>query len=252
MKQLRRLGLALGLLLAAAPAAQSEVRFGISGEKYSPFYSKNADGQWVGWEIDMMNAVCRAMNENCSIIESSWDSIIPALNAGDFDVIWASMTITEERLKVIDFTNPYYKSRTIIVGQRNGDPDSSPSHLAGKTIGFMDPTVNTGIAEHGYPTAVLKYYNSEDELLHDLSSGQIDYILTDLIWIQSFLASPAGACCELKNPLLEKYSGGVGGGVRKNDGALKSKLNAAIKAILDSGEYDTISKKYFAVDISPR
>jgi len=254
MKQLRRLSLAIGLMLAAAPAALSDVRFGISPEPNAPFTSKDANGRWVGWEIDMMDAICRAMNEKCSIVESSWEGIIPALNAGFFDVIWNSMTITEERSKLIDFTDPYYKGPTVVVGRRNGDLDSSPNHLAGKRIGVVDNTVNVGIAEEAYPTAVLRYYGSPDEMLQDLSAAQIDYIVNDMIALQSFLASSAGACCELKNPLPERlaYRGGVGGGVRKTDAVLKAKLNAAIKAILASGEYDAISKKYFSIDVSPQ
>jgi polar amino acid transport system substrate-binding protein len=255
MKQLCRLIVAIGLLLAATPAAQSQVRFGIEPAPNPPFTSKDANGQWVGWEIDMMDAVCRAMNEKCSIVDASWDAIIPALNAGSFDVIWNSMTITEHRSKLIDFTDPYYKSPTIIIGRRNGDLDSSSDHLARKRIGVQDNTVHVEAAEQAYPTAVLKYYETLDEALQDLITEQVDYLMGDMITLQGLLASSANAdCCELKNRLPDKlaFRGGIGGGVRKSDAALKAKLNAAIKAVLASGEYDAISKKYFSFDISPQ
>lgn len=256
LNQLCRFGLAIGLLLAAAPA-QSEVRFGIASEPYRPFYSMDADGQWVGWEIDMMNAVCRAMNEKCSIVETSWDAIIPGLNAGLFDVIWASMTITDERSKLIDFTDPYYNDPYVVIGQRNGDLDTSPNHLAGKRIGVLDNTIQRKMVEQAYPDAVLEDYGGgEEEVRHALSVAQVDYTVDAMISAQPFLASKTGiACCEVKGPLpgdIASHIGGVGGGVRKTDAVLKAKLNAAIKAVLASSEYEAISKKYFQINISPQ
>jgi polar amino acid transport system substrate-binding protein len=102
------IGLITGLLsVALTSAAQASIRFGVAAEPYPPFTSKDAAGEWVGWEIDLMNAVCRVMKEECSIVEVSWDGIIPALNANFFDVIWSSMGVTDDRLVTIDFTEPY-------------------------------------------------------------------------------------------------------------------------------------------------
>ncbi|MFN4206148.1 MAG: transporter substrate-binding domain-containing protein, partial [Agrobacterium albertimagni] len=89
---------------ATAVTAQAEVRFGIMNEAYPPFFAKDASGTWKGWEIDLMNAVCAEMKETCSVVDVSWDGLIPALQTKKFDVIWSSMSITEERLKTIDFT----------------------------------------------------------------------------------------------------------------------------------------------------
>ncbi|HEX3064363.1 MAG TPA: transporter substrate-binding domain-containing protein, partial [Dongiaceae bacterium] len=100
-------GIVLSALLALgsfAAHAQDTVRFGVAAEPYPPFSSKDASGKWVGFEIDLMDAVCAQMNAKCSIVEVAWDGIIPALQAKKFDVIWSSMSITDERMKQIDFT----------------------------------------------------------------------------------------------------------------------------------------------------
>jgi polar amino acid transport system substrate-binding protein len=98
----------LGAILALTTFtahAQDTVRFGVAAEPYPPFESKDASGKWVGFEIDLMDAVCAEMKANCSIVEVAWDGIIPALQANKFDVIWSSMLITEKRKQTIDFTH---------------------------------------------------------------------------------------------------------------------------------------------------
>ena len=91
------------LLMAAAAAvmfgftaqAQADIKFGVAAEPYPPFESKDASGTWVGWEMDLMQAVCAQMKEKCELVEVAWDGIIPALTSKQIDVIWSSMSITK-------------------------------------------------------------------------------------------------------------------------------------------------------------
>ncbi|TIR42950.1 MAG: transporter substrate-binding domain-containing protein, partial [Mesorhizobium sp.] len=71
-------GAALALSIATASA---EVRFGIMNEAYPPFFTKDPSGKWVGWEIELMDAVCAEMKETCSVVDMSWDGLIPGLQA---------------------------------------------------------------------------------------------------------------------------------------------------------------------------
>jgi polar amino acid transport system substrate-binding protein len=81
-------------ILLGVGNACAELKFGIAAEPYPPFESKAASGEWVGWEIDLMNAVCKQLKEKCEIVEVAWDGIIPALTSKQIDVIWSSMSIT--------------------------------------------------------------------------------------------------------------------------------------------------------------
>src|SRR5262245_34646548 len=234
--------------------ACAELKFGVAAEPYPPFESKDASGKWIGWEIDLMNAVCKHLKEDCKIVEVAWDGIIPALTSKQIDVIWSSMSITPERRKVIDFTSKYYRTPSVMIGAKDGDKEISPEHLRGKIIGVQVATIHQNYVEKYYNKgSTIKTYQTQDEANQDLAAGRLDYVLADAITLDAFLRTETGAdCCELKGKVpddREIRGEGAAGGVRKEDGELKSRLNAAIKAVRESGEYDAITAKYFNFDI---
>jgi polar amino acid transport system substrate-binding protein len=246
--------LAGAALAATAVTAQAEVRFGIMNEAYPPFFAKDAGGAWQGWEIDMMNAVCAEMKETCSVVDVSWDGLIPALQSKKFDVIWSSMSITDERLETIDFTNKYYNTPSKLIGPKDQAPGATPDAVEGKTIGIQVSTVQSEYyKKHFADKAEEQTYQTLDEAFQDLAAGRIDYVFGDSIVLDEFLKSDFGKdCCADMGDVADDpvvLGIGVGGGLRKDDAELKAKLNDAIAAIRASGQYDEISKKYFAFDI---
>jgi polar amino acid transport system substrate-binding protein len=254
MKFTRRLlfAAAATVLMAVQAPAMADIKFGIAAEPYPPFTSKDASGTWVGWEVDLMNAVCAQMNEKCEIVDVAWDGIIPALTAKQIDVIWSSMLITDERKKTIDFTQMYYDTPPAIIGPKNGDLDVAPEKMKGKTVGVQ---VSTGHERYAQKFLVpagieIKTYATQDEVNNDLAAGRLDYVLANSSALSDYLKTTQGSdCCELK-AILEKpddpgiYGEGVGGGVRKDDTALKEKLNAAIVALAKAGTFEEITAKY--------
>ena len=239
---------AIAMMASAAPA-MADIRFGVAAEPYPPFTSKDASGKWVGWEVDLMDAVCAQLKEKCSIVEVAWDGIIPALTSKQFDLIWSSISITAERKQTIDFTSMYYNTPTVIIGAKTGDKDITPAHLAGKIIGVQVATVHANYVNKYFgPTSTVKTYNTQDEANQDLAAGRLDYIQADGSALDAFLATDAGkACCELKGQVpddKEILGEGVGGGLRKEDTALKDKINGAIAALAKDGTFDKITAKY--------
>jgi polar amino acid transport system substrate-binding protein len=236
--------------MAAATPAMADIKFGVAAEPYPPFTSKDASGKWVGWEVDLMDALCAQMNEKCEIVEVAWDGIIPALQAKQFDLIFSSMSITAERRQTIDFSNMYYNTPTNVIGAKTGDTDISPAHLAGKAIGVQISTIHQRYAEKyfGGAGATVKTYQTQDEANQDLASGRIDYVQADSAALDAFLKTDQGkACCELKGTVPddpEILGEGVGAGIRKEDTALKDKINAAIAAVAKAGKFDEITAKY--------
>ena len=241
--------------LMAAPVAAQEVKVGIAAEAYPPFASPDASGNWVGWEIDIINAVCAAGEMQCVITPVAWDGIIPSLTSGQIDVIMASMSITDERKQSIDFSDKYYNTPTVIVGTKGVEMAPTAEGLAGKIIGVQASTVHAAYAEKHFAAtaAEIKIYQTQDEANSDLAAGRIDATQADSIALDAFLATDAGkACCELKGAVAddpEVLGLGVGAGVRKGDDALREKINAAIKKIREDGTYDKITANYFASSI---
>jgi polar amino acid transport system substrate-binding protein len=165
------------------------------------------------------------------------------------------MSITEERLKTIDFSDKYYNTPTAVIGPKGVAFDATPKGLAGKTIGVQVSTVHQVYATKyfGGSGATVKEYQTQDEANQDLAAGRIDAVQADSITLDVFLKADQGKeCCELKGLVKDDpviLGAGVGVGIRKGDDALKGKINAAIKAIRANGTYDTISKKYFDFDV---
>ncbi len=239
----------------AAPVAAQEVKIGIAAEAYPPFASPDAAGNWVGWEVDFINAVCAAGELQCVITPVAWDGIIPSLTSGQIDAIMASMSITEERMQTISFSDKYYNTPTVIVGAKGVDMAATAEGLAGKIIGVQASTIHADYVEKYFaPTAAeVKIYQTQDEANSDLAAGRIDAIQADSIAMDAFLASEVGmACCDLKGAVADDpaiLGLGVGAGVRKDDAELLAKLNAAIAKVIADGTYDKITANYFASSI---
>ncbi|MEI2807155.1 transporter substrate-binding domain-containing protein [Albidovulum sp.] len=240
--------IALGTAALADP-----VKVGIAAEPYPPFASPDASGNWVGWEVDIINAVCKAAEMECAITPVAWEGIIPSLTGGQIDAIMASMSITEERMKVIDFSDKYYNTPTVVVAAKGLGITPTPEGLAGKTLGVQVSTIHEAYAKAHFPDAELKTYQTTDEGFQDLAAGRIDASQADSIAIDAFMATDAGkACCEVAGAVADDpaiLGAGVGVGLRKGDEALKEKFNAGIKKILEDGTYDAIGKNYFASSI---
>ena len=251
-------GIVLSAMMALgsfAARADDTIRFGVAAEPYPPFTSKDASGKWVGFEVDLMDAVCAQMKAKCEIVEVAWDGIIPALQANKFDVIWSSMSITEKRKQTIDFTDKYYHTPAVIIGPKSvtfNVDKNNPDSMKGKIIGVQTSTIHAQyIQKYFGSTATVKVYDTQDNVDADLVAGRIDCEMADSIYLDSFLKTAAGKDFEVKfteakDPIL---GSGVGGGILKTNTALKEKLNAAIAAVRASGEYDKIAKKYFDFDI---
>ncbi|RWF68367.1 MAG: transporter substrate-binding domain-containing protein [Mesorhizobium sp.] len=241
-------------LSGAFSASAEQIKVGFSPEAYPPFYSQDASGNWAGWEVDIVNAICSEAKLDCVLTPVPWDGLIPALKTKKIDAIMNSMSITDERKKEIDFSEKYYNTPTAVIGAKDQKFDATPEGLKAKIIGVQASTVHAAYAKkHFTDAAEIKEYQTQDEANQDLAAGRIDATQADSIALDAFLKSDQGkACCDLKGyvaPDIEVLGPGVGAGVRQGDTGLKDKLNAAIKAIRANGKYAEITKKYFDFDI---
>ncbi len=245
-------GCVLAVLSHSAIAAEKIV-FGIALEPYPPFSEKAGNGAWSGFEPDLIKALCERLRAQCPLKEVSWDGLIPALQSSQIDVILNSLSITEEREKVIAFTAPYYQTPAMWVADKSLDLVTTPEGLKGKLIGVQGSTSNATYLKAYYAKgSTLRYYNTQDDINADLQSGRIDVTLLDALSVEPVLkASGSENLAVLGNaPQDPLFGDGVGVAIRKGDTALKAKIDQGLDEMRDNGTYDKIRSKYFSMDIS--
>jgi polar amino acid transport system substrate-binding protein len=241
------------LALGVAHAEDKVLKLGTEGA-YPPFNNLTADGKLEGFDIDIGNALCEQMQVKCEWVTQDWDGIIPALQAGKFDAIIASMSITPERAEKVDFSGKYYNTPSAIVVPKDSDlKGTTKADLAGKTIGVATSTTHFNYASQTYTDSTVKGYPSSPEEQLDLVNGRLDAIEDDIVVLSQWLETPDGACCKIlgtpEPQPVDIFGPGAGIAVRKGDKELVDKLNEAIKAIRANGKYKEINDKYFKFDV---
>lgn len=230
------------------------IRFGVD-PSYPPFESKAADGSLVGFDIDLGKALCAKLNAKCVWVENDFDGMIPALQARKIDAVLSDMSVTEKRLRQIDFTNKISYSPTRMVAKSGSNLQPTAESLRGKSIGVEQGTIQETYAKTYFePKRVnVVSYQNQDQVYADLKSGRLDASLQDEAQASAgFLKTPEGQGFEFCGPELNdtKILGNAAAiGLRKGDKDLKNALNDALAELLKDGTYQTIAKKYFDFDI---
>ncbi|QPC93035.1 ABC transporter substrate-binding protein [Mesorhizobium sp. INR15] len=241
------------LTLGVAQAQEKTLKIGTEGA-YPPFNNLTSDGKLVGFDIDIAQALCDQMKVKCTFVAQDWDGIIPALQAGKFDAIVASMSITPERMEKVDFTHKYYNTPSALAAPKDTTLKGvTKADLAGKTVGVATTTTHFNYASKTFTDSTVKGYPSSPEEQADLANGRLDAIEDDIVVLSQWLDTPDGACCKIlgtPSPQpVEIFGPGAGIAVRKGETDLVNQLNAAIDAIRANGKYKEINDKYFKFDV---
>lgn len=250
----RKLAAAAALLVAVTAGAQAQtakIRVGVEGS-YPPFSQIGTDGKLSGFDIDIANAVCAELKAECVFVQQEFDGMIPALNAKKFDMIVASMTITEERKKAVDFSDSYYDVPSRFIAKDGAFKDHSPESLKGKTILVLRNSPRAKYLAETYKDSTVMPVDKEGSVYLELAAGRGDVAFgSSVVSAEAFLKKPEGKGYAQLGPVVRIGAGsGVGIAVRKDDAELKGKINAALKAIKANGTYKKLQSKYFDFDIS--
>ncbi|AAU49280.1 ABC transporter substrate-binding protein [Burkholderia pseudomallei] len=240
---------------SAFAADLKEIRFGVEAS-YAPFEYKTPDGKLAGFDIDIGNAVCAKLKVKCVWVENAFDGLIPALQARKFDAINSDMTITEQRRKAIDFTDPIYTIPNQLIAKKGSGLLPTTASLKGKRIGVLQGTIQEAYAKKRWAPAGVEVvpYQTQDLAYEDLKSGRLDATFQDSeAGAKGFLSKPQGAGFAFAGDHVsdaEILGTGVGFGMRKNDAQLKSAVNQALKELKADGTIDGLAKKYFSVPVT--
>ncbi|MEA1969633.1 MAG: ABC transporter substrate-binding protein [Thermodesulfobacteriota bacterium] len=233
--------------------AGQKIRLGTEGA-YPPFNYIDSSGDLQGFDIDIARALCEAAGVDYEFVVQDWDGIIPGLIAKKYDCIIASMSITDERKKRVDFTKKYYQTPVRVVASKDAQLDFFLNGIKGKKIGVQRGVVGANLARAKFgDVATIKAYATQEEANMDLVSGRVDLVCADSVIIQTgFLDTKMGAGYTFVGPNFtdEKHLGeGIGIAVRKGDTKLAELFNKAIKKIRENGVYKKINNKYFDFDV---
>jgi len=261
----------LGLLISTAQA--DSIRIGTEGA-YPPWNAKDESGKLIGFEVELANWLCIYMKADCTLVEQDWDGMIPGLIMRKYDAIMAGMSITDERMKTINFSQGYADEvaslavmkgsslegmdtpKAINLSTGGGDVKKAlktlTAALAGKTIGVQTATIHQNFLESGDVGRVkIRTYKTQDEVNLDLAAGRIDAALAAAVAFTDY-AEKSGKAVVLVGPTFSggAFGNGVGVGIRKDDTALLKKFNAAINQARKSGKISELAIKWFGFDAS--
>ena len=266
--------IALGLSTLAFAGDWSKIKIGTEGA-YPPWNGTNAAGELEGAEIDLAADLCARMNAECELVAQDWDGIIPALQNGKYDAIIAGMSITAERMEVINFSQGYanepasfsvLKSSPLAAlgssGKVNMDAlndtssallDSLKETLNGHTVGVQGSTTHENFVKQVLGDSVtMKSYDTQQNMELDLAAGRIDAALCDQGSMEAFMATDGGQNVAFIGPGLGggPFGGGVGVGLRKADTDLLDMINKAIDEARADGTLAEHFSTWFGKDIS--
>lgn len=265
-------------MLASLAQAQDNRTIRIATEgAFPPWNAVDTTGEPVGFDIDVGVALCERAKLDCEFLMQAWDGIIPALTVGKYDAVMAGMSITEKRKQVIAFSDPYALTSNYFVVRKTLDLPTLDGkakvdlsieteeskralmtlkkNLKGRTIGVQGSTnAEAFVQQYFGEEAEIRTYDKQDNLNLDLVAGRIDGGLADFSVWKAFLESKDGASAQLYGPRISGglFGPGVDIGLRKEDTALATKFNDAIKATIADGTLKTISLKWFGADVVPQ
>jgi lysine-arginine-ornithine-binding protein len=254
---MKKLALFVAILAIAASASAkdwSTVRFGVDAS-YPPFESKGANGQLVGFDIDLGNEICKRMNAKCVWVQSEFDGMIPALKAKKFDGVLSSMSMTPQREEQIAFSDKLFNTPTRLVAKKGSNVMPTVDTLKGKSVGVEQGTIQETYAKTYWEPKGVKVvpYADQDQVYADLVSGRLDAALQDAVQADlGFLKTPRGAGFDFAGAAIDDpktLGNGAGIGLRKEDTDLKAKIDKAIGDMIKDGTYKKIEAKYFTFDV---
>lgn len=240
---------------ASAPAASSASAASGEGKvfriamnaEFAPFESLNEKQEINGFDVDLMNAMAKAGGFKVEFQHKPWDSLFPALNNGDVDIVMSGVTITEERKQTLDFTDSYYQIKQIVLVPPSKNiksvEDLKKMNKVGVVTGYTGDLAAQKI--FGNTSQQIARFDSVPLMLKEIENGGLDAAISDSAVIANYVknnSSKGFTMVEVPDFTTEDY----GIAVKKGNTETLNILNDALKKVRENGEYKQIENKYFA------
>ena len=227
------------------------IRF-VTDDNYPPFGFQTPDGGLTGFNVDLARAICDELAIPCTIQARRFDTILPAIEQGEADAAIASIAITPEARKRVDFTSAYYRTPARFAATRkSAPPQMRAATLEGRTVGVVASTAHEAYLAKYFPTAKIRTFPNVAALLAALKANDVNIVFADGITLAIWLnGTSSGNCCEFRDgPFTESAYFGEGAGIAINgkNVQLRLALNYALVRLAERGVYADLYLKYFPV-----
>lgn len=211
---------------------------------YPPFNNLTADGKIVGFDVDVINAVCAEIKATCEVVAQDWDGLLPGLLTNKYDAVIAGMSITPERQAQVDFSEPYFSNTIIWLAKNDGSFD--PKNIKGLVLGSQRATTGADYISKQYDGKDgnrVQLYDTYTNAYLDLKAGRNQAVMAEKVSAADWLSQQGNEGFGLIGDEIDNNDN-LGIAVRKGDG-LKGEFDKALATLKANGKLAELEKKSF-------
>lgn len=246
---------------SASIAAEKPLRIGTECT-YPPFTYRDVDGVIQGFDVDIAREVANRIGRTAEFVCNPFASSIPSLQARKFDILFTALSVTDERLKTVNFSLPYRSSTArfaapitlnIELFDQNGKPN--PSALKGKIVGLQRSSTYDRYVKENFPGVEVRRYDTVNNMILDMKANRVDLVIGGPVNLWStLLENDTEHAYQFIGPEIDRpdYFGiGIAAAMRKNDTQLLENVNNALNAMYQDGTFKQINQKYWSFTVLP-
>lgn len=231
----------VALLLVEANAQSGELRWAADTESGAPyvFFDPKNPEKMTGFEYEIIQLLAEKMNLKSKFVQNAWDGLILGLNRGEYDIAINGIEITEDRKRMVLFSDPYYATGLQIVVRQNEERFKKLSELNGFKVGTLTGALSERVLR-SEPSIDVLLYESEMNAHQDLLINRSDALLFDAPIAKYY--SEVDSRFKILPPLIGSITYGIA--VSKKNPDLHKKINVALQKIIDSGELREVYERW--------
>jgi polar amino acid transport system substrate-binding protein len=219
---------------------------------YPPFNFAGPDGNPAGFNVDLARMICEELKVNCTVQMRRFDTLFDALNESRGDAAIASIGVSEQTRRRVDFSDPYYRPTARFVGRRNALIAAvTPELIEGKKVAVAAGSAHEQYLRMLFTEAEVRSYRDPDNAREALRRGDVDFLFGDGFALSFWLngANSAGCCGFVGGPFIEsRYFGeGIGVAVKRGNDTLRMAINWALYRIWETGRFTDLWLRYFPI-----
>lgn len=256
-------------------APGTSVRIATEGA-YKPWNFRNSDGTLSGFEIELVNVLCADLKYKCSLQPERWGAMLPDLENGKFDIVFAGMSITPARKTKATFTVPYATTPAVFVAAPGSrQPEGAAPHMTlpalsgteetslvalrkaflNGTIGVQEGTTHEMFLRNyiqGY--AQIRTFGDQQKLDRETRTGHLTAMLVGLGYAMPLVKRTGETALRIVGPQISggPFGEGIGAAVRRGNNELAETFSAAIRERIADGTIARLSEKWFGFDVSAK